>query len=77
MSTYVYPAYRPNRQKFLISCATLAIAAAALSPQRARAQAFQGTPTTAAGAVSYSRTTPGSETITIGSNTATINWAPS
>jgi len=77
MSTVAYPAYRLNRQKLLISCATLAIAAVALAPQRAKAQAFQGSPTTAAGTVSYSRQTPGSETITIGSNTATINWAPS
>src|SRR3954447_12595817 len=77
MSTVVYPAYRPTRHKFLISCATLAIAAAALAPQRAKAQAFQGTPTTAAGSVSYDRATPGSETITVGSTSATINWAPS
>src|SRR6478672_11138787 len=77
MTTVVYPAYRRKRQKLLISCATLAIAAAALAPQRARAQAFQGTPTTAAGTISYDRATPGSETVTVGSSTATINWSPS
>ena len=76
MSTVAYPEYRQNRQKLLISCATLAIAVAALAPQKARAQAFQGSPTTAAGTVDYARATPGSETITIGSSTATINWAP-
>src|SRR5205085_731481 len=77
MLTAVYPAYRLKRQKFLISCATLAIAAAALAPQRARAQAFQGSPTPAAGTVTFDRSTPGSETVTVGSSTATINWTPS
>ena len=76
MLTVVYPAYRLKRQKLLISCATLAIAAAALAPQRARAQAFQGSPTTAAGTITYDRSTPGSETVTVGSSTATINWTP-
>ncbi|HJP67573.1 MAG TPA: hypothetical protein VJ846_01630, partial [Sphingomicrobium sp.] len=71
------PANRLRRHRLLVSCATLAIAAAALSPQRARAQAFQGSPTTAAGTVSYSRSTPGTETVNVGSSTATINWAPS
>src|SRR5579872_307337 len=71
------PAFRLKRHRFLVSCATLAIAAAAIIPQRARAQAFQGTPTTATGTIAYSRSTPGSETVTVGSSTATINWAPS
>src|SRR6478672_8898108 len=77
MSSAQYAAYRLNRHKLLISCATLAIAAAALTSTRARAQAFQGSQATASGTVSYNRSTPGSETITIGSNTATINWTPS
>jgi filamentous hemagglutinin family protein len=77
MSHALCSARRLNRHKLLLSCATLAIAAAAMAPQRARAQAFQGTPTTAAGTVGYARSTPGSETITVGSSTATINWAPS
>ena len=77
MSNFAYPAYRPKRHRFLISCASLAIATAALAPQRAKAQAFQGAPATASGTVSYDRATPGTETITIGSNTATINWTPS
>ena len=76
MSTVAYPPFRSCRHKLLISCATIAIAAAALAPQRARAQAFQGTPTTAAGSVTFDRATPGSETVTINSSTATINWAP-
>jgi filamentous hemagglutinin family protein len=76
MSTVAYPPFRPCRHKLLISCATIAIATAALAPQRARAQAFQGTPTTAAGSVTFDRASPGSETVTINSNTATINWAP-
>jgi filamentous hemagglutinin family protein len=73
MPVVAYPEYR---QKLFISCATIAIAVAALAPQKARAQAFQGSPTTSAGTVSYNRATAGSETITIGTSTATINWAP-
>src|SRR5690349_13737324 len=76
MSHALHSARRLTRHKLLVSCATLAIAAAAMAPQRASAQAFQGTPTTAAGTVSYARSTAGSETITVGSGTATINWAP-
>jgi len=70
------PAYRLKRHTLLVSCATLAISVA-LTPGRAWAQAFQGTPTTASGTITYSRSTPGSETVTVGSSTATINWAPS
>src|SRR5205085_9535465 len=45
--------------------------------QKARAQAFVGNPTTANGAVTYDRTGhAGTETITVNSNTATINWDP-
>jgi filamentous hemagglutinin family protein len=76
MSHALYPAYRLKRQKLLLSCATLAITVA-LTPQRAWAQAFQGTPSTISGTVSYDRSTPGSETVMIGSGTATINWTPS
>src|SRR5436190_11983156 len=76
MSGVLYPAYRLKRQKLLVSCATLAITVA-LTPQRAWAQAFQGTPATVSGTVSYDRATPGSETITVGSTTATVNWTPS
>ena len=61
MRTVVYPAYRLKRQKLLISCATLAIAAASLAPQQAEAQAFQGTPTTVSGTISYNRATAGQE----------------
>src|SRR5438309_11756722 len=71
----LYPVYRLKRHRLLVSCATLAITVA-LTPQRAWAQAYQGTPTTATGTVSYARATPGSETITVGSSTATVNWAP-
>ena len=75
MSQALYPAYRLKRHRLFFSCATLAITVA-LTPGRAWGQAFQGAPTTQAGTVSYSRSTPGTETITIGSSTATINWAP-
>src|SRR6476661_7677514 len=76
MSSAQFAAYRLKRHKLLISCATLAIAAAALTPTRARAQAFQGTPTTSAGTITFDRATAGIETINVGSTTATINWAP-
>src|SRR3954447_4370902 len=77
MASTQYRAYQLNRQRLLLSCATLAIAAAALAPQRAKAQAFLATPTTMNGTVTYDRTTPGIETITIGTTNATVNWAPS
>jgi filamentous hemagglutinin family protein len=65
-----------KRRALLLSCASLAIATAALAPQKARAQAFQGTPTTI-DPVTFDRATPGVETITVNSGTATINWSPS
>jgi hypothetical protein len=77
MSHEHVPAYRQQRHKLFLSCAMVAIGAAALAPQRAGAQAFQGTPTQAAGSVSFDRSTPGTETVTVNSPTATINWAPS
>jgi filamentous hemagglutinin family protein len=63
----------------MISCAAAAVAAVLAQPREAKAQAFQGDPTTAMGTVTYSRDSSpivGSETITVGSPTATINWAP-
>ena len=76
MPQALYPAYRLKRHRLFVSCATLAITVA-LTPQRAWAQAFQGAPATVAGTVSYARGNPGTETITVGSSTATINWTPS
>ena len=76
MPQALYPAYRLKRHLLFVSCATLAITVA-LTPQRAWAQAFQGAPATVAGTVSYARGNPGTETITVGSSTATINWTPS
>ena len=73
------PASRAIRSKLLISSASAAMAAVALAPQPAHAQAapgaFRGTPTTGSGSVSYSRGAT-TETITVNSSTATINWAP-
>src|SRR5437763_9168829 len=71
--------YRTNRRlkrhKLLVSCAVLAITVA-LTPQRAWAQAFQGTPTVASGIVTFNPATPGTETVTVGTATATVNWTP-
>ena len=70
------PAYRQSRNGLFISCATVAMATAALLPQKAQAQAFQGNVTSTTGTVTRANTTATSETITIGSPTATINWTP-
>jgi filamentous hemagglutinin family protein len=64
------------RKALMMSCATVALAATALLPQKAVAQAFVGTPTTQSGTVTYSRATPGTESIVLGTSTATINWTP-
>lgn len=65
-----------TRKSLMMSCASVALAATALVPQRAHAQAFIGTPTTASGTVTYSRSNPGTETIGIGSSRAVVNWTP-
>src|SRR6185437_157595 len=70
------PAFSASRNRLLISCATVAIATAGLLPQKAQAQAFQGTIGSITGTVTRTNTTSTSETITIGSPTATINWTP-
>ncbi|MFL6752380.1 MAG: DVUA0089 family protein, partial [Sphingomicrobium sp.] len=66
-----------KRKALMISCASAAIAAAALAPQDARAQAFNGTFTNSAAATRSTGTN--SETITINpgaSGGVTINWTP-
>jgi filamentous hemagglutinin family protein len=73
------PAHRAIRRKLLISCASVAIATVALTPQKARAQvagAFRGTITSTTGDVTRNTTSGTAETITIGTNNATINWNP-
>jgi hypothetical protein len=61
----------------LLASSSAAAAVLALSSGTAHAQAFQGTPTVASGTVNFNRTTPGTETITLDTPLATINWAPS
>ena len=51
---------RVKQHRLLLSCATMAIAAAAMTPQRVRAQAFQGSPTTINSTITYDR---GGETV--------------
>ncbi|HET7605102.1 MAG TPA: hypothetical protein VFK28_03410, partial [Sphingomicrobium sp.] len=73
------PAYRALRNKLLISCATAAIATVAVTPQKAHAQvagAFRGSITGTTGVVSRDQTSGTTETINIGSPTATIDWNP-
>ena len=65
-----------SRKKLMMSCASFALAAAALQPQSAHAQAFAGSITSSTGSVSRVTPTSTTETLTIGSNTATINWSP-
>jgi filamentous hemagglutinin family protein len=60
----------------LFSCAIGSALVLATHGEQAKAQAFQADPTTVAGGVSYNRATPGVETITVDTNTATINWEP-
>ena len=71
MMSSVHPGYRAKRNNLLISCATLAMATAAVLPQKAHAQAFQGNITGTVGTVTRTNTTSNAETITIGSPTAT------
>ena len=62
-----------TRTALLLGCALAAVGGMA---GRAQAQAFNGTPATQFGSVSYNRATPGVETITIISPTAVIAWTP-
>ena len=59
------------RRSLLLGSALAALAAA---PEAARAQAFDGTPTVAAGDAIFSFPEPGKEIITIRSPSAVINW---
>ncbi|HEX2624901.1 MAG TPA: hypothetical protein VHM21_06580, partial [Sphingomicrobium sp.] len=72
MKPTVRRAHRVN-SKLLISCASLAIAAVTMAPQKARADAFNGsfTPTPDA---TRSNTGTGTETITVNSSATTLNW---
>lgn len=72
------PAALSMRSRLRLSCgaAALAAAVAIASPQQAKAQAFQGNEAVVAGSATRTITSTTSETITIGSPTATINWSP-
>lgn len=77
MTQTISHARQPRTRKVLmISCASAALATAALFPQAARAQAFQGSIASSTGSVTRSTPTSTTETLTIGTNTATINWTP-
>ncbi|WP_310467439.1 hypothetical protein [Sphingomonas sp.] len=71
------PARRPaRRERLLLSCAATALATVALPAQRADAQAFQGSETVVNGTAIRTITGDFTETITVGTSTATINWSP-
>jgi len=85
MMSLAYPLSRRlavRRKSLMLSCASFAIAAVAVAPQAAHAQAappagaFRGTISSSVGSVARNPVTNTTETITIGSNTATINWSP-
>ena len=68
-----------KRKSLMMSCASVALATAALFPQAAHAQAlgaFRGDITGTSGSVNRNQTSNTTETITIGSTNATINWRP-
>ena len=67
---------RASRRSLLLSCAIGSVLAWVGHGEQAKAQAFQATPTTVAGGVTYNRATPGIETISIDTPTAIINWTP-
>ena len=67
---------RAQRRTLMLGCALGTALALGTAAQRAGAQAFDSTPTTAFGAVTYDRATPGVETVQIESNTAVIDWRP-
>ena len=81
MTKTVRAAYRASnrmtgkRRALMLSCASMAIAAAAMAPQEARAQAFNGTVASSTNATQTSVGT-GTSTITVTAPTATINWTP-
>ncbi|HEY5711696.1 MAG TPA: hypothetical protein VIT38_07360 [Allosphingosinicella sp.] len=63
------------RRLLLVGSALSALAVAGPGG-KARAQAFDATPTTVTGIVMYDRGTPGVETITVTTNNAIILWTP-
>ncbi|MFN4039751.1 MAG: beta strand repeat-containing protein, partial [Erythrobacter sp.] len=68
---------KAKRARLLIGCGSAALCAVLmLMEHRASAQAFQATPTVAAGTVTIDRNTPGQDLITIGTRTAIIDWVP-
>jgi filamentous hemagglutinin family protein len=77
MTSAATVASRLNRKRrtLMISCAGAAIAALAVSPQKAEAQAFAGDITSSSQTVSRTTGT-NSETITVTNAATTINWAP-
>jgi filamentous hemagglutinin family protein len=70
---------RAKRSRLLAGCGSAALALGLLlASGRAEAQAFNATPTVAPGngTVTFDRTTPNVETITVASRTAIIDWTP-
>jgi filamentous hemagglutinin family protein len=70
-----------RRKALMISCAAAAVACVLAQPREAKAQqfsgAFQGSIESQSGSITRTPTSNTTETITIGSPTATINWSAS
>lgn len=82
MTSTAFPRSRPasaHRKALKFSCAASAVACALVQPREAEAQtaptgAFQGDITSTVGVVTQNRTSDTTETITVDSRSATINW---
>ena len=64
-----------RRRALMLSCAAAAVAAGVIHPQKARAQAFQGSITSSVNA-SQTSVGAGTETITVTGSKAVIDWSP-
>ncbi len=62
------------RRQLMVGCAAGATLTVAAMPDEARAQAFNATPFTQDGSVTYNRSTPGTETVTVNTPTAIVGW---
>lgn len=66
-----------NRSKLLLGCGSAAMAMGlAMSPNQASAQAIQATETEVVGSISRNFTGTGSETITVNTPVAVVDWTP-
>ncbi|WP_370297929.1 beta strand repeat-containing protein [Qipengyuania mesophila] len=82
-SSRTFPSVRRHGEDFmtrskplLLSAASLAMASALLLPSAAQAQAFNGTPSVVRGSATIDRSVAKTDTITVSTRTAVIDWTP-